>query len=233
MSTGSILPPDIREQMSSRPAHGIGGGSVKAEAPPHQRSTAKEPEDPSIVGEASLPALDDDVVRTDCPNPSCRAQVESAWSYCPRCSCDLMRDGADGRLGISFTEDDLSDYLFKGYISRDVKVLGKHHATMKSSQPKDLEAIDSYLMNGDWAKNEDGSDRKISEFYMRQMNMLCITAASVIKVDGESIGDTLDARMRWLMERGSAFVDMLSAKVSLFNQGLTEYLKKEDTVLGS
>jgi hypothetical protein len=237
MSTGSILPPDIREKMGQQPPRGIGGGASENATAAKKRSVAMNPDEQSAKEEAvspTTPEPSEDEYRTRCPNVGCGSEITNKkWNYCPTCSTDLMLGGFENRLGIDLGEDDLSDYLFKGYITRDVKVLGKHVATMKSAQPRDLQEIDSYIMNGDWAKDEDGKDRKISEFFMRQMNALCNTASCVMKIDGESIGDSLESRMEWLMERGSAFVDILSQKVSWYNQALTEFLKKEDTVLGS
>jgi hypothetical protein len=88
-------------------------------------------------------------------------------------------------------------------------------------------------MNGDWGKKDDGSERRVSDFYLRQMNALCVTASAVTKVDGESIGDSLEKRLAWMNERGSSFVDIVSQRVTLFNQALTEFLRSEDSILGS
>lgn len=168
-----------------------------------------------------------------CLNDVCKVDVKPEWNFCPQCNMDLLRGGPAKKIGVEFTEDDLSDYLFKGYIVKKIKLLGKHTVMLKSSQPKDLESIDNYIMNGNWGKNADDTDRKVSDFYMRQVNAMCMTAASVAQMDGESIGESLDDRMEWLRERGSSFVDILSGRVALFNQAIVAYLKKEDTILGS
>jgi len=168
-----------------------------------------------------------------CPRLGCPQVVEKAWNYCPRCGEDLLKDDILKKLGISFTEDDLSDYLFRGYIVRDLKILGKHTMTIKSSQPQDLDEIDRVIMQGKWTKNKDGSERKVSEFYLRQMNAICVSAVSIVKIDGESIGDTIEERVKYLNERGAAFLDILSQRVTWFNRALTEYLQKEDASLGS
>lgn len=222
----SILPPDIREKLSRQTSGGV-GSSAKENRP---RSVVREEEASSSEPEGSE---ETEKVRNKCPNTVCGAPVEVSWSYCPRCRTDLLRDGAAERLGLKFNEEDLSDYLFKGYISREIKLLGRHNATIKSGQPKDLNAIDNYIMNGSWSKDENGDDRKVSDFFIRQMNAICQTASCVIKIDGEAIGDSFEKRVEWLMERGSAFVDILCEKVSLYNQALGDFLKKEDSILGS
>jgi hypothetical protein len=244
MSNGSLLPPDIQEEMArggkappprQDGSRGVGGSAKENTASARHREVAMNPdavlESAEDAEETAGP--DDAPELKACPNPACQASLERVWNYCPTCGEDLLRQGLQKKLGIRFTEEDMSDYLFKGYVVRDVKVLGKHKVTLKTSQPKDLDEIDSYIMSGDWAKEDDGSDRKVSDFYLRQMNALCVTAACVIKLDGQSIGKTLDARMEYLRERGSALIDILSQRAAWFNQALTEYLKKEDTISGS
>lgn len=232
---GSSLPPDIREKMGHAPPRGVGGGASENVTTAHQRDAAMNPDAPlEEVREESSPKEEKEFVVSDkCPSASCRKVIDKEWKFCAACGQNILNEGLASKLGIKLGEEDLSDYLFKGYITRDIKILGKHKATMKSGQPKDLEAIDNYIMNGSWGKDDDGNDRKISDFFMRQVNAMCQTAACVVKVDGESIGETLDERMAWLKERGSSFVDILSQKVSWYNQALTEFLNDEDTVMGS
>jgi hypothetical protein len=62
---------------------------------------------------------------------------------------------------------------------------------------------------------------------------MCITAMAIQKIDGTSIGEDLISRVAWLEERGSAFVDILATRVTLFNRAITEYLRKEDALSGS
>jgi len=65
------------------------------------------------------------------------------------------------------------------------------------------------------------------------MNAMAIAAMAVQKLDGQSIGESLTDKMKWFEERGSGFVDLVSSKVTLFNQALTDHLKKEDSFSGS
>lgn len=208
MTTGSILTPDARAQI--------------------ERQTKRMPDAPpeAVLQEPEGPPVDEERV---CKNTLCKKSVEEAWVFCPSCGRDQISDSPQKKLGITIDDNDVHDYLFKGYIVRDLKILGKHTITVKSSQPSDAEEIDLYLMNGKWSKDASGDERKVSEFFLRQMNSLCMTAAAVHKVDGQSIGKDLPERLKWLKERGSAFVDMVAQRVVWFNQSLTEHLEKEDT----
>lgn len=239
MANGSIIPPDVKEQMRARdrqPTPGLGGVGVAAAenvATARQREFALNPDAAveELAREEPAPTKEP-AVKLQCANTACNLLLKEEWRFCPKCGRATTTDPAK-KLKISFTEEDIESYLFKGFVLRDVALVGKHTVTLKSSEPQDMDQIDDYMMNGDWAKNEDGSERKISSFFLQQMNSICIIAASVQKMDGTSIGNTLKERIDWVYGRGAALVDMLSQKVMLFNQAFTEYLNNENAILGS
>jgi len=236
------LPPDIRENMEEqqqRPAAKREMGGIGASA--HENTRAAQSRDFAVSGgsatavteeQSADPAEKSEELRI-CPNGNCEIELNDEWFYCAKCGADLLRGGLEERLGIKFDEDDISDYIFKGYILKEVKILGKHTALLKTSQPKDLDEIDGFIMDGNWSKGPKGKDRKVSDFYLQQMNTLAIAAASLQGIDNTSIGETLPEKVNYLSDRGSAFVDRLTERVSLYNQALAEFLKKEDTIPGS
>lgn len=237
--TGSMLPPDIREQVArqSRQASGhagIGGAAQENQASSQRRNAAVNPD--SIVDDQAKPvpaAPEKPEELKACPNPRCLVDLVDEWSFCAKCGTDLMRGGTEKALGITWTDQDVSDYLFRGYVLRDLKLLGNHKITVRSAQPQDMDEIDSYLMEGEWIKTKDGGRRNISQLYLQQMNSLCVTASCLLKFDGESIGNTLAERVKYLRERGAALVDMMANRVQLFNKSITEHIRKEDTISGS
>jgi len=229
---GSMLPPDVRAQARVRRGGGIGGGThenaVAAEA--REVALGNAPVEPPAQQAEPEP---EKASPSTCLNPRCGIKVEPAWDYCASCGQSVTRGGAGRQLGIEFKPQDLEEYLFRGYIVREVKIVGQHKATLKSAQPKDMREIDDLIMNGEWIKSATGSDKRVSDFYLRQMNAMCITAACLVKLDGNPVGGTLQERMDWIEERGAALVDILANKVSLFNQAITEFLSEETTILGS
>ena len=241
MSNGSMLPPDIRQGMEARrraesPVSGVGAAAAENAATAQQKAFALDPnarEAERAREEEPEPEVEEKVELTVCPNQRCRRDLQKDWSYCAVCGQDLVKDGPAARLGLKFTEEDLDSYLFKGEIVRDLNLLGSHNITVKSSQPQDMRDIDDFIMNGKWNKDDKGEDRPISDFYLRQINSMCITAAAVMKMDGESIGDTLGKRVEWLDKQGSALVDMVSMKASWYNQAVAAYLNDKDAIRGS
>lgn len=214
---------------------GVGSAAGENQQSARYRQQAVQPE--SVAKEAApakvKPNPKEEVELTTCPNALCNAKLETGWTFCSKCGANLLRHGAAKQLDIELTEQDLEDYLFRGYILREIKVLGKHRATFKSSQANELRHIDDYMMNGSWGKDGKGRDRKVSEFYMRQLNAMCLAAAAMVKFNGDSVGDSFEERISWIDSRGSAFVDLLSQKAALFNQAVSEFLKDQEFVLGS
>lgn len=231
MSNRSILPPDIQEQVEKKQGNSkpgkIGGRArenLRSEKNVHEEGSKDvNPEE----GENA------DKEESTCPNSICNGSTDSKWNFCAKCGTDLVTGGSERRLGIKLDEKDLQDYIFKGFVVKDLKVLGKHFITARTSQVSDLKEIDDYIINGEWNKGEEGDEAQVSDFMIRQMNALCLTAMSIQKFDGSSIGDDLETKVEWLNEKGSAFVDILATRVTLFNRAITEYLQKEDALLGS
>lgn len=237
MGNGSMLPPDVRQNVERQRVQrggGIGSGVHENADSARQREIAMNP-DAALEREEAATAADEKVVEElkVCPNGRCTKDLRDEWNYCAHCGADLMRSGALKRLGVTFGDDEMGDYIFKGYVVKELKILGKHSITVKSSQASDTSEIDDYLLNGSWRKNKIGETKNVSQFYLQQMQTACVTAMSVMKFDGQSIGNTLEERVKYLMERGSAFVDLISSRVVLFNQALLQHLKDADAFSGS
>lgn len=235
---GSMLPPDLREKASqSRGAPGgIGGRAHENKEAAASRATAMgiapEPESSEAAEEA--PEIHPEVEATVCSR--CKYEVQKEWEFCSACGKEMGRQGPAKTLGIEFGEQDVEDYLFKGFITRPLKFMGSHTITVRSSMASDLKHIDNYLMNGAWRKPKDkekASNHDISEGLLRHLNQLCVTAANLLMIDGTSLGETIEARVAYLSEKGSAFVDMATNRVVLFNQAVTRFLEAKNSISGS
>lgn len=232
---GSVLPPDVRAAMEKQAGVRRGGGigsaipeNADAARARAQAMDQKLDESEEEADAASEPKEDLNI--KVCPN--CTKTLQDEWTFCAKCGADLIRGGAAKKLGIEWTEDDLQNYVFKGFVVREIPFL-KSTISIRSSIGADTGEIDLYLMEGSWRKDEKGKDRVISEMLVRQMQTLAITASCLHKFGGESIGNTLEERAKYLLERGAAMADMLNQRVVLFNTALNIYLRKADTFSGS
>jgi hypothetical protein len=228
--TGSLLPPDLRKQAEARPAlhRGIGGAARENAAQAAARAQA--------FGQPSPTAADEDKVEPDdepkakleqCPG--CRAALDDEWNFCAKCGRDLVGDRDPVKwLSIKpFVTEDVEEWLFKGYIVRDLPIVGEHKIRVKSSQPRDLKEVDAYFLNGEY------KDKPLSQDLYKQLHTMATVAASVSSLDDKSIGDKLGERMAWLEERGSAFVDMVTYRVAVFNRAWTRYVEAKNRLMGS
>jgi hypothetical protein len=97
---------------------------------------------------------------------------------------------------------------------------------VKSSQPKDLKEVDAYFVNGEY------KDKALSQDLYKQLHTMASVAASLFSLDDKTVGEKLSEKMTWLEERGSAFVDMITYRVAVFNRAWTRYLEDQNRPLG-
>jgi hypothetical protein len=226
---GSLLPPDLRKQAEARTtAHrGVGGAARENAAQSAARAQAFGE---AYAGEPAKEKAEDEQKQEakleQCPG--CRAALSDEWNFCAKCGRDLVSDRDPVKwLGIKpFVSDDVEEWLFKGYIVRDLPIVGDHKIRVKSSQPKDLKDVDAYFLNGEY------KDKPLSQDLYRQLHTMATVAASISSLDDKSIGDKLGDRMAWLEERGSAFVDMVTYRVALFNRAWTRYVEAKNRLMG-
>lgn len=236
MSGGSMIPPDIRSQLEAqqadrnKPHRGIGGGAKEnaAESTARARAmgdalpTPDEEKSDAKVEEKSTPVL------TKCPNDKCRTDLLDEWNFCAKCGRDLVMTKEPTKfLGIEpFTEADVEDYLFKGFIVRELPMLGTHRLRVKTSQPKDMKDVDGFFTAGEY------KDKPIGSELYRNLFGMATAAACVFAIDGQEIGKDLKDRMKWLEEKGAAFVDMAIQRVVIFNRAFTTFLEAKNTLSG-
>lgn len=240
MSTASDLPPDIQKKLDASrrgPAGGIGARAAENSQAARARAVAMgEPVDDQesvadAIKAAAHPETLDDPPLEACPR--CSAKADEQSNFCNKCGMDLMRGDFGARIGVEFDEKDIEDYVFRGFVMRDLKIYGNHTITVKSSQPTDSRDVDDHQMNGDWRKEKDGKTPKpTSDFMIRDQYNLALTATLVLKFDGKSIGDTVKDRIKWLESHGSALVDTLAKRAIWFNRALTAHLQKADVLEG-
>lgn len=237
------FPPDVQNKLDRNrppgPVGGIGGRAsenatsarARASAMGTPMDTSEEEEDDEVKAQEAHPETTPEPASQACQR--CRAPAPESHNFCAKCGADLMRGDFAARLGIKFSDTDVEDYIFKGFVARDLKIYGTHKITVKSSQPADTLEVDNHVMNGKWRKNKDNTDKVVSAIAEREQQMLGLTASMVLKLDGKSIGESFAERMTYLNERGSAFVDLVSKKAMWFNRALTNHLQKADAFEGS
>jgi hypothetical protein len=234
----SFLPPDLRRQLADKEAarahRGIGGaakenaheaaaraqamGAAPAEPP------AADRREPAAAAAATAPPATG-------PCAGCRAPLDTEWNFCPKCGRDLVADSDPVKwLGIEpFVDADMEEWLFRGYLVRDLPVLGTHTIRVKTSQPTDAKVVDKYFLKGEY------KDEPISQELFQKLYKMASAAVSLFSFDGKPIGEKLEERMIFLEGKGSPFADMVTHRVALLNRAWTAFFNSKDSnrLLGS
>lgn len=215
------LPPDLRSS-------GIGGGAREnrrsaaahsaAMAASHSRPTENEKADQAEAETTKTK----DVEKSKCDR--CSREVTEDDNFCGRCGADLLNDPAK-RLGITFVPEDFDEYLFRGFLAKEVKVVGKS-MVIRSSVAQDHKKISDYLM-------ENWSEKPVAPDFWDNLRGTAAISMALMSFDGHPIPDDVKESVDWLMQRGSALHDMITQRVVLFNRAVTAWLREKDTFLVS
>lgn len=160
---------------------------------------------------------------TECKR--CGHKADNEANYCPKCGDDLGRRTAKEMLGIELTNEDLDEYIFKGFLLKTVKCLGKN-MTMRSSLADDHRKINDFLMK-EWG------EKQVTQEFWENLKGTAAIALAIEAFDGKPIGDSVKDRVAWLLERGSAMTDLVTTKVVLYNRALTDWIQDKDLFLAS
>jgi hypothetical protein len=111
-------------------------------------------------------------------------------------------------LGIKITEEDIDEYLFKGYITKEIVVIpNKFVITLRSLSSKDLTEINLKFEN---AIHRETEEKKIlmSERANHYRSLLLLSHA-LRAVNGENIGNNPDARFEYLSNLGQVLFNRI------------------------
>ncbi len=214
------LPVDMRR------SSGIGGGARenKVAASAHAAAvSARSGRPPDEVDEEEA-AVEEETASTITECPRCEAKVDDESNFCGKCGRDLMKDAAKF-LGIKFEPEDLDAYLFQGFLEKEVPLVGKG-LVLRSSISGDHQKISDFLMK-EWA------DKEVTQDFWENLKSTAAITLAIVSFDEKPIGDTVDERVKWMLSMGSALSDMVTQRVVLFNQAVTEWLSKKNTFLAS
>lgn len=158
------------------------------------------------------------------PCMGCAQPVSQEWIHCAYCGAFLYQGNPAKAIGIEITEEDIGEYLFKGYLVKDVELTHGKKATFKTLIPKEGYAIEDTVM--EMFKDKDATQNRYSNTYA-----LVNLSYGWMRFDGQSLGDTPEKRLQHLQEAiGIHLLDIASKKWNLFNRAVTAMLEQPDIV---
>ena len=216
--------PGLSQVPAGTPTHTPGGKAFIGGMSPEFRGASKKPDKSPMTAE---PEPEAKVSEKDGPCPACELPVKAEHIFCPTCGIELGRSGVGKALGVEFSDEDISEYLFKGYMVKDIPIFKGKMATMKTLLPRESNAAEDTIMahfkgkdatNGQWAN----------------VNALVHLSHAWVKFDGQSLGETPEARYERLESSiGVHLIDIASKKWSLFNKAVIALLEDPNVIKNS
>jgi len=185
---------------------------IGGKAAEFNRSTRTSPQEESSSEKVALEPIDQKC-------SACGDTNEPDSSFCSSCGTELGIKGIEESLGVEFTDDDISEYLFKGYIAKEIPLFRDKMAVMKTLLPKEASAAEDFVV-----AHFQGKEATQSQW--SNVDALTYLSFGWTKFDGNSLGGTQGERYATIEGTiGVHLLDIASKKWSLLNRAVTELLE--------
>lgn len=159
---------------------------------------------------------------TDCP--ACGGGVGENQLFCGHCGVELGRKDIAKAIGIKITEDDVSEYFFKGYLVKEIEIAHGKKGIFKTLIPKEMDELETKMM-------ERFKDKDVSQNQWSNLSAITGLSYGWIKFDSVKLGETADERFEYLMEKvGPHVIDIASKKWTILNRAVQAMLEDPDVV---
>ena len=126
---------------------------------------------------------------------------------------------AQERLGIEITDDDVDDYIWKGYIEKNIVIIpNKLSVTMRSLRQSDIDIINAKIEEAYTAKTMGIGIKRGQD----ALNSKLLLASSILKQNGESTGASLEDRIEYVNGLGEWILTYMIEKYNLMNLAINE-----------
>jgi len=155
---------------------------------------------------------------------ACGSDVLDWYAYCPSCGVDRGTGDVSKALGVKLTDEDLSQYLFKGYLAKEIEVIKGHTVLFKTLLPVESGEAEEKLVNI-------FRDKMPTDAQWVNTNAQISLSYGWIKFDGVSLGKTPDDRFEHIGKSiGVHLMDTVSRKWNLFNRAISNLLNDPDAI---
>lgn len=156
--------------------------------------------------------------------PACGSEIDEKFSFCGMCGVELGRKDIAKTIGIKLTDEDVSEYFFKGYIVKDIEIAHGKKGLFKTLLPKEMDELESKMM-------ERFKDRDVSQAQWSNISAITGLSYGWIKFDGVKFGETASERFDYLMEKmGPHVIDIASKKWTILNRAVQAMLEDPDVI---
>lgn len=155
---------------------------------------------------------------------ACGETVEEDQFFCGMCGVELGRKDIAKTLGIKLTDEDVSEYFFKGYLVKELEIAHGKKGVFKTLLPKEMDELESKMM-------ERFKDKDVSQAQWSNISAITGLSYGWVKFDGVSFGETASDRFDYLMEKmGPHVIDIASKKWTILNRSVQAMLEDPDVI---
>lgn len=156
--------------------------------------------------------------------PACGEGIEEDHLFCTQCGVELGRKDVARAIGIKLTDEDVSEYFFKGYLVKEIEIAHGKKGLFKTLLPKEMDELESKMM-------ERFKDRDVSQAQWSNVSAITGLSYGWVKFDGVSLGETPDDRFEYLMGKmGPHVIDIASKKWTILNRSVQAMLEDPDVI---
>lgn len=156
--------------------------------------------------------------------PACGESVKEEYLFCMQCGVELGRKDVAKAIGVKLTEEDVSEYFFKGYLVKEIEIAHGKKGLFKTLLPREMDELESKMM-------ERFRDKDVSQAQWSNVSAITGLSYGWVKFDGVSLGETPDSRFEYLMGKmGPHVIDIASKKWTILNRSVQAMLEDPDVI---
>ena len=156
--------------------------------------------------------------------PACEEALHEADIYCRKCGIELGRKDVIKALGIEFTEEDISSYLFKGYLVKEIEIIKGKMATFKTLTAEEGQKVEEEVMAH--FREKDATNNQWANIHA----ILHLSYGWYKFDDVPIVEDAAKRKDHILKAMGVHLVDMAAKKYNLFNRAVAAMLEDPEVL---
>lgn len=155
---------------------------------------------------------------------ACGSEIDEQFCFCGMCGVELGRKDIAKAIGVKLTDEDVSEYFFRGYLVKEIEIAHGKKGMFKTLLPKEMDELESKMM-------ERFKDKDVSQAQWANISAITGLSYGWVKFDGVSFGETAADRFEYLMDKmGPHVIDIASKKWTILNRSVQAMLEDPDVI---
>lgn len=148
----------------------------------------------------------------------CEKELKEEFDFCPFCGGIIKDANYEELLGIKITDDDIADYIIKGFVSKTVSIGNKMSISIRT------------LTSGEWkeaTKAADGADpgRSSRMLYNIELNQR-LAACAIEAINSNMINYSGEQKYKYIQGLSSDIVELIATKANMLHQVMIKKIQE-------